>query len=213
MVDTTQANMGLWRPGQDRHVSVSDLLRAFSQTDPAPNRVWPINTTILLELMSMPRPKKFSEEHWFAILQLAAMGFYCLLRPGKYAKSRSNAKDHDTLGKPFQLCHASFLLQNGKYHNTHQLTPCRKRRCNDFELSTMYMAMLSFDDQKSAARERCERGPSLSAIHWRRPLPQQSPLQQSAFTHGPRGEACDASQRHQRSPLLLLRTSYCQQKA
>jgi len=81
------------------------------------------------------------------------MGFYYLLQPGKYAKSRSNAKDHDTLSKPFQLRHASFLLQKGKHHNAHQLTPCRKRRCNDFELSTMCMAMLSFDDQKSAARE------------------------------------------------------------
>jgi len=80
------------------------------------------------------------------------MGFYYLLCPGKYAKSHSNAKDHDTLGKPFQLRHASFLLQNGKYHNAHLLTPCSKRRRNDFELSTMYMAMLSFDNQKSAAR-------------------------------------------------------------
>jgi len=152
MVDTTQANNGLWRSGQDRHVSISDLLRAFSRTDPAPNRVWPINTTILLELMYMPRPAKFSKEQWFAILQLAAMGFYYLLQPGKYAKSRSNAKDHDTLGKPCRLCHASFLLKNGKYHSAHQLTPRRKRCCNDFELSTMYMAMLSFDDQKSAVR-------------------------------------------------------------
>jgi len=123
-----------------------------SLSDPAPNRVWPINTTILLELMSMPRPAKFSEEQWSAILQLAAMGFYYLVRPGKHAKSRSNAKDHDTLGKPFKLLHASFLLQNGKYHNAHQLTPRCKRRCNDFELSTMHMAMLSFDDQKSDAR-------------------------------------------------------------
>jgi len=152
MVDTTQANNGLWRAGGDRHVSISDLLHAFSRTDPAPNRAWPINTTILLELMSMPRPAKFSEEQWFAILQLAAMGFYYLLRPGKYAKSRSNAKDHNTLGKPFKLRHASFLLQNGKCHNAHQLTPHSKRCRNDFELSTMYMAMLSFDDQKSAAR-------------------------------------------------------------
>jgi len=100
----------------------------------------------------MPQPEKFSEEQLAAILQLAAMGFYYLLRPGKYAKSRSNAKDHDTLGKPFQLRHASFLLQNGKYHNAHPLTPRSKRCRNDFELSTMYMAMLSFDDQKSAAR-------------------------------------------------------------
>jgi len=59
MVDMTQANMGLWRPGQEQHISISHLLRAFSRTDPAPNRVWLINTTILLELMSMPRPKKF----------------------------------------------------------------------------------------------------------------------------------------------------------
>ena len=103
MVDTTQANNGLWQSGGDRHVSISDLLRAFARTDPAPNRVWPINTTILLTLMSMPRPKKFSEEQWFAILQLPAMGFYYLLRPGEYAKSHSNAKDHDTQGKPFQL--------------------------------------------------------------------------------------------------------------
>jgi len=54
MVDMTQANNGLWRSGGDRHVSISDLLCAFSCTDPAPNQVWPINTTILLELMSMP---------------------------------------------------------------------------------------------------------------------------------------------------------------
>jgi len=80
------------------------------------------------------------------------MGFYYLLRPGEYAKSCSNAMDHDTLGKPFQLRRASFLLKNGKYHNAHQLTPRSKRRRNDFELSTMYMAMFSFDDQKSAAQ-------------------------------------------------------------
>jgi len=77
---------------------------------------------------------------------------YYLLRPGECVKSRSNAKDHGTLGKPFQLRHASFLLQNGKHHNAHLLTPHSKRRHNDFELSTMCMAMLSFDDQKSAAR-------------------------------------------------------------
>jgi len=37
MVDMTQANMVLWRPGQERHISISHLLRAFSRTDPAPN--------------------------------------------------------------------------------------------------------------------------------------------------------------------------------
>jgi len=71
----------------------------------------------------MPRPKQFSEEHWFAVCQLAAMGFYYLLRPGEYAKSRSNAKDHDMLGKPFRLRPASFLLTNGKYHAAHLLPP------------------------------------------------------------------------------------------
>jgi len=71
MVDSTKPNSGLWRAGGDRHVSISDLLRAFSRTDPAPNRAWPINTTILLKLMSMDRPPKFSEEHWAVILQLA----------------------------------------------------------------------------------------------------------------------------------------------
>jgi len=76
MVDTTQASMGLWQPGQEQHISISHLLRAFTQTDPAPNRVWPINTTILLKLLAMPRSKKFSEEHWLAVCQLAAMGFY-----------------------------------------------------------------------------------------------------------------------------------------
>jgi len=152
MVDMIQANMGLWHPGQERHISISHLLRAFSRTDPAPNRVWPINTTILLELLAMPQPKKFSEEHWLAVCQPAAMGFYYPLRPGEYAKSRSNAKDHDILGKPFRLHHASFLLIIGKYHVAHLLTPRCKRRCNDFELSTMYMAMLSFDDQKSTAK-------------------------------------------------------------
>jgi len=34
MVDTTQANNGPWWTGGDRHVSISDLLRAFSRTDP-----------------------------------------------------------------------------------------------------------------------------------------------------------------------------------
>jgi len=152
MVDTTQANTGLWRPGQERHISISHLLRAFSRTDPAPNRVnahqhcHPPRTHV-----NAPT-QKFSEEHWFAICQLAAMGFYYHLRPGKYAKSHSNTKDHHTLGKPFRLRHASFLLNNGKHHAAHLLTPCCKRRCNDFELSTMYMAMLSFDDQKRAAK-------------------------------------------------------------
>jgi len=80
------------------------------------------------------------------------MGFYYLLRPGEYAKTRSNARDHDTLGKPFRIRHASFLLQNGKYHSAHQLTPRSKRKRNDFELSTLHMAMLSFDDQKSTER-------------------------------------------------------------
>jgi len=80
------------------------------------------------------------------------VGFYYLLQPSEYAKSRSNAKDDDTLGKPFRLRHASYLLTNGKYHAAHLLTPRCKRRCNDFELSTMHMAMLSFDDQKSTAK-------------------------------------------------------------
>jgi len=31
MVDMTQANMGLWRPGQERHISISYLLQAFCQ--------------------------------------------------------------------------------------------------------------------------------------------------------------------------------------
>jgi len=100
----------------------------------------------------MPRPPKFSEEHWWPICQLAAMDFYCLLRPGKYAKSHSNAKDHDTLGKPFCLRHASFLLKDGKFHSAHLITPRCKRHCVGFELSTMCMAMLSFNDQKSAAK-------------------------------------------------------------
>jgi len=152
MVDTTQASMGLWRPGQEQHISTSHLLRACAQTDPAPNQVQPINTTILLELMQMPLPQKVSEEHWLAVCQLAAMGFYYLLRPGEYAKSRSNAKDHDTPGKPFRLHHASFLLTNGKFHAAHLLNPRCKRRCNDFELSAMCMAMLSFDDQNSTTK-------------------------------------------------------------
>jgi len=152
MVDTAQAVMGLWHPGQEQDISISHLLHAFARTDPAPNRAWSVNTTILLKLVGMPRPQKFSEEHWLVVCQLAAMGFYYLLQPGKYAKSRSNAEDHDTLGKPFHLRHASFLLTNAKYHAAHQLTPRCNCRCKDFELSTMHMAMLSFDGQKSAAK-------------------------------------------------------------
>jgi len=152
MVDPNQTGMAMWRPGQEQHISISHLLRAFSQTDPAPNRVWPTNTTILLELMRTERPKTFAEEHWAAIKELTTMGFYYLLRPGKYVKSCSNAKEHDMLGKPFLIRHTSFLLKDDKYHAGHQLTSRCKRRCNDFELSTMNMAMLSFNDQKSAAR-------------------------------------------------------------
>jgi len=123
MVDMTQATIGLWRPGQEQHISISHLLCAFSRTDPAPNQAWPINTTILLKLLAMPLPKKFSEEQWLAVCQLAAMSFYYLMQPVEYAESRSNAIDHDTLGKPFRLRHASFLLTHGKYHAAHLVTP------------------------------------------------------------------------------------------
>ena len=152
LVDTSRAGMELWKPGQQRHISVAHLLRAFARTDPVPNRVWPINTTILLELLSMPKPNNYSDEHWNALLQLASMGFFYLLRPGEYAKSDARAKDHDTLGKPFRLRHAAFLLKNGKFVQAHTLTPRSKRCRNDFELSTMNMATLSFDDQKSTAK-------------------------------------------------------------
>jgi len=97
MVDTSSTGMGLWQPGQDQHISFSHLLHAFAQTDPVPNQIWPINTTILLELIGMPRPTQFSEENWWAICHFAAMGFYYLLRPGEHARSSSRAKDHDTL--------------------------------------------------------------------------------------------------------------------
>jgi len=80
------------------------------------------------------------------------MGFYYLLRPGEYAKSHNNARDHDNLGKPFRIRHVSFLLKNCKCHAAHLLTPRCQPCCNDFELSTMYMAMLSFNDQKSATK-------------------------------------------------------------
>jgi len=101
-----------------------------------PNRVWPINTTILLEVMSMAQPKKYSEEQWSAICQLVAMGFCSLLQPDKYVKSRSNARDHDTLGKPFRIRHASFLLKNGKYHAAHLLTPRCQCCCTVMTLSS-----------------------------------------------------------------------------
>jgi len=143
----------------------------------------------------MQRPTKFAEEHWSAIKELATMGFYYLLRPGKYAKCRSNAKDHDTLGKPFLLRHTSFLMKDGKYHAGHQLTSRCKRRRNDFELSTMNMAMLSFDDQKSAAQ-----GDRVCQQYIGGELCPGTALYNRVYSL-----ICW----HQRSPLLLLRSGCC----
>ena len=152
LVDPTVAEHSIWRPGEDRPLPIKHLLRAFARTDPVPNRVWPISVTILRTLLAMSKPKNFSEEHWAAIKDLAVLGFFYLLRPGEYAASDAKAKDHDTLGKPFRLKHAAFLMKNGKYFPAHTLTSRRNKRRNDLELKAVNMAILSFDDQKSTAK-------------------------------------------------------------
>jgi hypothetical protein len=144
--------MSIWKTGEDRHISIKHLLRAFARTDPAPNRVWPINSTILETLVDMPRPTKFSLYQWEALKDMAVLGFFYLLRPGEYAASNSRAKDHDTLGKPFKLKHTAFLLKNKKFKYGHDLLPRGKKLCNDWKPESMKMAMLEFNNQKSTAR-------------------------------------------------------------
>ena len=152
LVDTTLPGQSIWTPGAKRPLAIAHLLRAFARTDPAPNRVWPINTTILVKLLTMRRPSKYSEEQWEAIKDLAIMGFFYLLRPGEYAYSVPTAKEKDSHGKPFRVKHVSFLLTNGKYQLGHQMTTLGRKRCNDFKPEAIKIAALSFDDQKSTAK-------------------------------------------------------------
>ena len=122
------------------HNSLREMLKAFTGTDPPPDRVWPVNSIIIAALCSMPCPAAFTPNKWRRIQDMCVMGYFFMLRPGEYAKT--TGKDSRT--KPFRLEHVYFLHE----HDVSVIHPTASS-CND---STIHFCGLRLDDQKNRSK-------------------------------------------------------------
>jgi len=128
-------------PGSDRLLPlIAGLYAYFRKEDPSPDRVWPVNVTILRAMEELV-PTYLSESYIQAVLDLSILAFYFLCRPGEYAES---ATTDEGRSKPFTL------------NDVHFNTPTRQRvsaataSLNDLE-EGIYVS-LTFTDQKNAVR-------------------------------------------------------------
>jgi hypothetical protein len=122
------------------HASIKEMLKAFTRKDPPPNRVWPVNATIVTELYRMAAPQGFTPNQWRRIQDMCVIGFFFMLRPGEYASTTT--KEPQTV--PFRLEHAYFLRE----HELHIVNPTIAS-CND---STIHFCGLRLDDQKNRSK-------------------------------------------------------------
>ena len=120
---------------------LSQMLSAFAREDPPPNRVLPVNVTILRSLLALAPPQSHSPNKWRCIIDMAVIGFYYLLRPGEHSNPTK-----DSRGKPFRLDQVSFLDNKGK-----TCYPC-PTFCNDRNLGSVAFAILHFLDQKNKTK-------------------------------------------------------------
>ena len=128
----------------------ANLLKAFKNNDPAPNRVKPIPIQVLHHAQQcINQVPDYIDQ---AIMELIWIAFFFLLRPGEYAKSRDN--------EPLRLRDVT-LMRRAVRLDTYNAT--------EAELVTATHAALTFDDQKN--RERNEViGHGLSGHPWACPV-------------------------------------------
>lgn len=137
------ARLGLQDPRLDgtRYVfRLRTLFKAWTDDDPAPTRVWPVNITILRALTAIlqTHPNRPQSD---AITDLATIGFYFLCRPGEYALSPATERGRS---KPFRLQDTTFSSP------TIQRAPAAECSSNDVQGGT-YVS-LTYTDQKNATR-------------------------------------------------------------
>jgi hypothetical protein len=102
-------NLGLSDPqkGSDGHYVplLAHIFEGYKKFDPKSDRCWPVNTTIMLKLLTMdlfPGRPKFTD----AIKDLCIVAYFYLCQPGKYAHS-TQAESNSS---PFYLMDVHFAL-------------------------------------------------------------------------------------------------------
>lgn len=116
------------------------LFKFLEGDDPAPSRVWPVCTTILLELdrQLQAQPDQAKAD---AIRDLCVIAFFFLCRPGEYAVS-SNADRGRS--KPFRLKDVAFSTPTRRNILAHE--------CPLHDVYSASYAALTYTDQKNAVR-------------------------------------------------------------
>ena len=130
--------MGL-QPGS-QPPALKEMLAAFRREDPPPNRQWPINATIIKQLVNSKPPENVTPAKWEAVVDMCVLGFFFLLRPGEYAEPGSA----DSRSKPFCLRDIEFRTTSGR------MAP--PMFCNDTNYALLQVGILSFVDQKNAKK-------------------------------------------------------------
>lgn len=117
--------------------AISDFLGYLSKVDPAASRVWPVNLTIIRQLI---QDCSSTDDRRRAIRDLSIMAFFFLNRPGEYALSTGA----DGLSEPFRLIDVSF--SNNQQQNAIASS------CALHAITSADTVTLTFTSQKNAVR-------------------------------------------------------------
>lgn len=116
---------------------LGELLRTFAREDPPTDRAWPVPSTLLERLLTLPTPDRWDANQWTATQELCTIAFFFLMRPSEYCYTRP-AKDMQTI--PHTAASIHFLSG----------TPPSLTDENDPKLSH---AGLTFGDQKNGSKD------------------------------------------------------------
>ena len=129
-------------PGADRnHPLLASYLKALQDADDPSTRAYPANITIIQNL-----PEALDTEHPqhgrlnLHVIDLCIIGFFWLLRPAEYLLSATHGRS-----QAFRLQDVSFLADG-------RLLPAADAPLNDWNVSRITRASLTFHDQKNAVR-------------------------------------------------------------
>lgn len=143
LVDPKDLNPAI-SPGSYEH-GARELLRTFAREDPPKDRAWPVTTAILDQLLREPPPRGTSPNKWRATQQLCVIGFFFLLRPGEYSKTK--AEPGQTQTKPFR---SKDMLFGTEHSSASETAPTLIADCNDPKIAR---AGLNFEDQKNGKKD------------------------------------------------------------
>jgi hypothetical protein len=124
-------------PGGGYVPRLKHFLASYKRDDPAPNRAWPVNVTILQSCHVLAA----GDPYYHHVADLAIIAFFFLCRPGEYAQSTHGDGGRSS---PFRLADITFFNSNGRR------LPAATASLHD--VSTAVQVQLTYTDQKNAVR-------------------------------------------------------------